>query len=168
MLTSCECFQVNVKAPVQDMVTWVTTLQATELCRGCSFLWFATLLFEKVLETLKEGKSKAVYFGNVKGGALPSATVNSNAHCKDQCKHHQSSNDDQPVCRDRWGRGREHVNVANESLPFHRSAETTSLLLPFRCHTLLLAPVNVCLVYKVFPCKSKTFSSLRYTQASSD
>lgn len=48
------------------MVTWVPTLQATQLCRGCSFLCCATLLFDKALEIVKEEKSKAVFFGNVK------------------------------------------------------------------------------------------------------
>lgn len=49
---------------------------------------------------LKEQKK---VFWKCEDVALPSATVNSNAHCKDQCQHHQSYNDDQPVCRDRWG-----------------------------------------------------------------
>lgn len=63
------------------------------------------------------------------------------------------------------GEGREHVNVFNVVLPFHRTAKTQSLLLPLRCHTLFLASMNVCLVCKVFPCKSNTFSSFSYTQA---
>lgn len=38
----------------------------SKLCRGCSFLWFATPLFDKALEALKEENSKALCFGNVK------------------------------------------------------------------------------------------------------
>lgn len=105
LLTSCERFQVSVRAdvwPVQDTGTWLPTLQATELCRGCSFLWFATLFFDKALETQGRKKLRQCVLEVWRCG-LPSATVNSNAHCKDQCQHHQSYNDDQPVCRDRWG-----------------------------------------------------------------
>lgn len=147
------------------MDTWVPTPQATELCRGCPFLWFATLLlFERALGREKRGG----VFWKCRGVALPSAAVDSNAHGQDQCQHHESSHNDQPVCRDRWGRARERVSVSHGALPCHTTAETQSLLLLISCHTLFLASVNVCLVYTVFQCKSNTFSSLSYTQASSD
>lgn len=149
-------------------MTWVPTLQAAELCRGCSFLWFVTLLFDKALGTLKAEKKQGSVFWKCKGVALPSAAVHSNAHCKDQRKHHESYNDDQPVCGDRGGRGGQHGNVYHVALPFHRTARTQSLLLPFSCHTLFLASMSVCLVYKISLCKSNAFSSFSHTQASSD